>query len=67
MVKRGRRGASSVILNTSGATARKTDKDKQKDRKGREKQKQGDEVRGGRGGLIRQGYFVRLGRRGGSI
>lgn len=52
LVKRGRRGASSVILNTSGATATKTDKDKQKDRKGRDKQKQGDEVlRKGEGGV----------------
>lgn len=67
---RGRGGASSVIFNMSGGTAKKADKEKQKDRKGKDKQKQrgrGFEEGGGRGGQIRQGYFVRLGRRGGSI
>lgn len=63
LVKQGRRGASSVVFNTSGATAKKTDKDKQKDGKGRDTRKQGDEVwrKGGVGGLIRPGCFVGLG------
>lgn len=44
------RGASSVIFNTSGA-AKKTDKDKQNDGRGGDKQKQGDQVlRKGEGG-----------------
>lgn len=52
LLRQGRRGASSVIFNTSGATVKKTDKDKQKDRKGGDKQKQGDEVwRKGEGGV----------------
>lgn len=37
-------GGSSVIFNRCGATAKKTDRDKQKDRKGMDKQKQGDGV-----------------------
>lgn len=52
----GGEGGSNVIFNRCGGTAKKTDKDKQKDRKGMDKQKQGDRVlrnagrEGGEGG-----------------
>lgn len=54
-------GGSSVIFNRCGATAKKTDKDKQKDRKGMDKQKQGDRVLGREGRADQARLFCEAG------